>query len=155
MVPKHGLDALQAEETLAKRLKNRSTPASRSATPAEIPFSVQYPSQGTKHNLTKKELDVRNDAELRVSPFVAKGASKKGESDQYYTVIPTPEWEAMRKYNFINKWKCYTVRWDANGPSAVQGEVYKNHHSVYVRGRETPGRNVERERTSGSREFCK
>lgn len=108
MAPKHGLSALQAEETLAKRVKNSSTPASRSATPAEItarvPFSVQYPPADTKRKLSKKEQELVDHAELQISPFVAKGASKKGELDQHYTVTPSAEWESMKKYNnFISE----------------------------------------------------
>jgi hypothetical protein len=110
MAPKHGLSALQAEETLAKRVKNSSTPASRSATPAElsgrVPFAVQYPPMDTKRKLTKKEQELVDHAEFQTSPFVAKGASKKGELDQYYTVTPSDEWEAMKKYNnFISEYK--------------------------------------------------
>lgn len=111
MAPKHGLSALQAEETLAKRVKNSSTPASRSATPAEmtarVPFTVQYPPAGeTKRKLSKKEQELADNSEFQISPFVAKGASKKGELDQYYTVTPNAEWEAMKKYNnFISESK--------------------------------------------------
>lgn len=108
MAPKHGLSALQAEETLAKRVKNSSTPASRSATPAEItarvPFEVAYPSKDQRRKLNKKDKEVAENAEFQVSPFVARGASKKGELDQYYTVVPSKEWEAMKKYNnFISE----------------------------------------------------
>ena len=114
MAPKHGLSALQAEETLAKRVKNSSTPASRSATPAEItarvPFSVQYPPADTKRKLSKKEQELVDHAEFQISPFVAKGASKKGELDQYYTVTPSAEWESMKKYNnFISEWKYVSI----------------------------------------------
>ena len=108
MPPKHGLSALQAEETLAKRVKNSSTPASRSATPAEVtarvPFSVQYPPSDTKRKLSKKEQELVENSDFQLSPFVAKGAAKKGELDQFYTVTPNGEWEAMKKYNnFISK----------------------------------------------------
>jgi hypothetical protein len=110
MAPKHGLSALQAQETLAKRVKNSSTPASRSATPAEVtarvPFAVQYPPVDTKRKLTKKEQELADHAEFQASPFVAKGAAKKGDLDQYYTVTPCEEWEVMKKYNnFISEFE--------------------------------------------------
>lgn len=154
MPQKHGLGALQAEETLAKRMKNSSTPASRSATPAEItakvPFTVQYPpAQDSKRKLSKKEQELVNHAEFQVSPFVAKGASKKGELDQNYTVTPTAEWESMKKYNnFISEWNMdFNALWIAtNDDSTVQGEVYKNNHFVYVRGQDTPKGSVERDK---------
>jgi hypothetical protein len=63
--------------------------------------------------LTKKEQDLVDYAQLQVSPFVAKGAWRKGELDQYYTILPSPEWEAMKKYNnFIRRWRygSYPVR---------------------------------------------
>jgi hypothetical protein len=112
MAPKRGL-----QET-AERVKISSTPASRSATPAEntdrITFSVRYPPPPhKKRKLTKKEQDLVDYAKLQVSPFVAKGASKKRELDQYYTIVPSPEWEAMKKYNnFISRWRYgpYRVR---------------------------------------------
>lgn len=105
---KHGLGALQAEEALAKRVKKSSTPASRSATPAElsgkVPFTVQYPQMDSKRKLTNKEQDLVDHAKFQTSPFVATGVSKKGDLDQYYTVTPSEEWEAMKKYNnFISE----------------------------------------------------
>jgi len=108
MAPKHGLSALQAEETLAKRAKNSETPASRSATPADttgkVPFAVHYPQMDSKRSLSKRDQDLVDHADFQVSPFVAKGATKEGELDQYYTVTPFQEWESMKKYNnFISK----------------------------------------------------
>jgi hypothetical protein len=108
MAPKHGLAALQAEEKSAKRVKNSETPASRSATPADItgkvPFTVHYPQMNSKRKLSKKEQELVNHAEFQESPFVAKGAAKKGELDQHYTVTPFKEWDAMKKYNnFISE----------------------------------------------------
>jgi hypothetical protein len=103
MAPKHGLSAPQLEKTSRKRLKNSTSPASRSATPVEtaprVPFSVQYPSADTKRKLGKKEQGLVDHAEFHLSPFTAKGASKKGELDQYYAVTPSAEWESMKKYN--------------------------------------------------------
>jgi hypothetical protein len=108
MAPKHGIGASQVEETLAKRVKNSSTPASRSTTPAvitsRVPFSVQYPPTSTKRRLNEKDQELVDHAEFQTSPFVAKGASNKGELDQYYTVTPSDEWESMKKYaNFISE----------------------------------------------------
>ncbi|TVY84989.1 hypothetical protein LSUE1_G000347 [Lachnellula suecica] len=126
MAPKHGLNTLQPPEDTHKRAKTSSTPASRSATPAEatgkVPFVVHYPNVSSKKKLSKKDQELVDHAEEQLSPFIAKGRAKDGELDQYYTVTPTPEWEAMKKYNnFI-----------------IQGEVYKNNHFVYVRSDETP-----------------
>jgi hypothetical protein len=111
MAPKHGLSGLQAEETLAKRVKNSETPASRSATPADltgkVPFTVQYPQMNSKRKLAKKEQELVDLAEHQISPFIAKGATRAGELDQYYTVTPTKEWAAMKKYNnFISGLPC-------------------------------------------------
>ena len=108
MAPKHGLSALQAEEQLAKRAKNSETPGSRSATPADqtgkVPFEVKYPPMTTKKKLSKKEQELVDNAEHQVSPFVAQGASREGELDQYYTVVPSDEWDSMKKYNnFISE----------------------------------------------------
>ena len=108
MAPKHGLSALQAEEQLAKRAKNSETPGSRSATPADqtgkVPFEVKYPPMTTKKKLSKKEQELVDNAEYQVSPFVAQGASREGELDQYYTVAPSDEWDSMKKYNnFISE----------------------------------------------------
>jgi hypothetical protein len=104
-MPKHGL---QAEETSAKRAKNSETPASRSTTPADmmaqVPFHVRYPPMNTKRKLSKREQELVDNAEWQVSPFVARGASKDGELDQHYTVIPSTEWDEMKKYNnFISE----------------------------------------------------
>ncbi|KAF8866459.1 hypothetical protein BDZ45DRAFT_272798 [Acephala macrosclerotiorum] len=125
MAPKHGLAGLQSEEQAAKRAKSSATPASRSATPADtsakVPFKVEYPNMNTS-SPTHKQKQLIDAADFQVSPFTAKGASKEGELDQYYTVTPTTEWEDMKKYNnFI-----------------IQGEVYKNNQFVFVRGEDTP-----------------
>ncbi|TVY87290.1 hypothetical protein LAWI1_G005103 [Lachnellula willkommii] len=127
MAPKHGLNSLQPPEDNHKRAKTSSTPASRSATPAEqigakVPFVVHYPNVSTKKKLSKKEQELVDNAEFQVSPFVAKGRAKEGELDQHYTVTPSAEWGEMKKYNnFI-----------------IQGDTYKNNHFVYVRSDETP-----------------
>lgn len=58
---------------------------------------------------TTKKRSVRDEelaehAEFQVSPFVAKGALKDGELDQYFTVTPVEEWNSMKKYNnFISE----------------------------------------------------
>lgn len=108
MAPKHGLAGLQQEEQLAKRAKSSATPASRSATPADtnakVPFKVEYPIMDSDKVLTGRQKELVEAADFQVSPFIAKGASKEGELDQYYTVTPTSEWEQMKKYNnFISK----------------------------------------------------
>lgn len=109
MAPKHGLAGLQhSEEQLAKRTKSSATPASRSATPADtsakVPFKVEYPVVVEDKILTARQKELKEAADFQVSPFIAKGASKEGELDQYYTVTPTNEWESMKKYNnFISK----------------------------------------------------
>jgi hypothetical protein len=108
MAPKHGLGGSQAENPNAKRVKSSETPASRSATPADItgkiPFQVHYPLIDTKRKLSTKEQELVSKAELQESPFIARGASKKGELDQHYTVSPSKEWAEMKKYNnFISK----------------------------------------------------
>ena len=108
MAPKHGLGALQAEEQLAKRAKNSATPGSRSATPADqtgkVPFEVKYPVVTTKKKLSKREQDLVDNAEYMESPFVAQGASRAGELNQHYTVVPNEEWDSMKKYNnFISE----------------------------------------------------
>lgn len=85
---------------------------------------------GTTRKLSKKEQILVDKAERQESPFIAKGASKPGELDQFYTVTPIKEWGDMKKYNnFI-----------------IQGEVYKNNHFVYVRGQDTPKGAVERDK---------
>lgn len=163
MAPKHGLSALQAEETLAKRVKNSSTPASRSATPAEmtarVPFTVQYPpAADTKRKLSKKEQELADNSEFQVSPFVAKGASKKGELDQYYTVTPNAEWEAMKKYNnFISE----SMRAARLCVQALMMDVqfrvkYTRTTTLYTCADKTPPRAVSSgTRTSGSPGFYK
>lgn len=109
MAPKHGLAGLQhSEEQLAKRAKSSATPASRSATPADtsarVPFKVEYPVMDRNKIRTEEQRELVEAAEKQVSPFIAKGASKEGELDQYYTVTPTSEWESMKKYNnFISE----------------------------------------------------
>jgi hypothetical protein len=108
MAPKHGLGPAQAEDPSAKRVKSSETPASRSATPADItgkvPFQVHYPVMESKRKLSRKDEELVNHAEPQESPFIAKGASKQGELDQYYTVTPIKEWAEMKKYNnFISK----------------------------------------------------
>lgn len=108
MAPKHGLSALQAEEQLAKRVKNSETPGSRSATPADqsgkVPFEVKYPVMNTKRKLSKREQDLVDNSNYMESPFVAQGASREGELNQHYTVVPSEEWDSMKKYNnFISK----------------------------------------------------
>ena len=108
MAPKHSLSTLQAEEQLRKRVKNSATPGSRSATPAEllgkVPFEVKYPVISNKRRLSKKEQDLVDNADFMESPFAAKGASKPGELDQNYTVVPYEEWSSMKKYNnFISE----------------------------------------------------
>jgi hypothetical protein len=84
MAPKH---SLQAEETLAKRVKNYSTP---SATPsnitAEVPFSVKHRPAYTKRKLTEEEQELVDHAEFHTLPFLTL------ELDQYYTVTPSAEW---------------------------------------------------------------
>jgi hypothetical protein len=107
MAPKHGLST---EEIVAKRVKNSPSLVSRSATPAEItarvPFAVEHPPLDTKRKPSKKKPELVGHAELHISPFEAKGALRKGELNQYYTVTPGEEWEAMKKYdNFIGEWK--------------------------------------------------
>jgi hypothetical protein len=116
MAPKHGLGASQAEDPSAKRVKSSETPASRSATPTDlpangkVPFQVFYPPMGTTRKLSSKEQLLMAKAERQESPFIAKGASKPGELDQYYTVTPIKEWADMKKYNnFISKQLYYTL----------------------------------------------
>lgn len=102
---KHTLDGPQAEERLTKRANSRSTSDSRSDTPAGIAFSVQYMPSDVKGRPPKKKKDLVQ-AELQVSPFVAKGRSSNGELDQDYTISPSAEWESMKKYNnFISKYE--------------------------------------------------
>jgi hypothetical protein len=108
MAPKHGLSALKQEEQLAKRAKNSETPGSRSATPLdqtnEVPFEVKYPVMNAKRKLSKREQDLVDKAHFMESPFVAQGASREGELDQHYTVVPSDEWLKMKKYNnFISE----------------------------------------------------
>ena len=108
MAPKHGLSALQAEEQSAKRAKSSATPASRSATPADqsgkVPFVIKYPPMNLAKKPSKKEQAVVDDSEFMESPFVAQGASKPGELDQNYTVVPSAEWNSMKRYNnFISE----------------------------------------------------
>jgi hypothetical protein len=110
MAPKHGLASFQAaEEQLAKRAKSSATPASRSATPADIgakvPFAVKYPKMDDNKKRTPEEEELVVHAEWQVSPFEAKGALREGELDQHFTVVPFSEWESMKKYNnFISEW---------------------------------------------------
>jgi hypothetical protein len=109
MAPKHGLSALQAEEQLAKRAKNSETPGSRSATPADqtgkVPFEVKYPVMNSKKKLTRKEQELVDNADFQVSPFISQYPAKDGELDQHYTVVPSEEWDSMKKYNnFISEW---------------------------------------------------
>jgi hypothetical protein len=152
MAPKHGLGASQAEDPSAKRVKSSDTPASRSATPADVtgkvPFQVNYPPMDAKRKLSKKEQELVRMAERQESPFVAKGASQQGELDQYYTVTPFKEWAEMKKYNnFISKLlQCVWQRGYADKIPTVQGEMYKNSHFVYVRGQDTPKGAVERDK---------
>jgi hypothetical protein len=121
MAPKHGLSQTGATEGQhAKRAKSSNSPespASRSATPVDpvdssskVPFEVHYPAMtsSNKKKLSKNKLELNEElakvAEFQVSPFLAKGAAKDGELDQHYTVTPTKEWEAMKKYNnFISE----------------------------------------------------
>ncbi len=109
MAPKHGLAGFQqSEEQIAKRAKSSATPASRSATPADtsakVPFKVEYPIMNGEKEPTKRQQELIEAADFQVSPFTAKGASKEGELDQYFTVTPTSEWEQMKKYNnFISE----------------------------------------------------
>ncbi|KAG0650593.1 hypothetical protein D0Z07_2764 [Hyphodiscus hymeniophilus] len=127
MAPKRGIDPPEPELLSAKRAKSSATPNpdSRSATPLDqgkIAFEVKYLELNTKKKLSKKERDLSDSADFMESPFVAQGASKPGELDQYYTVVPSEEWDSMKKYNnFI-----------------IQGEVYKNNQFVFVRGENTP-----------------
>jgi hypothetical protein len=103
MTPKHGLEGLQAEERRTKRSNNRSTPDSRSVTPAGIAFSVQYIPSDVQGRPQKKKNGLVH-LELQVSPFVAKGRFSDAELDQYYTITPSAEWESMKRYNnFISK----------------------------------------------------
>lgn len=117
MAPKHGLRASSATEGgLAKRAKSSGTPASRSATPAEVepketvPFEVHYPitTPSLKKKLSKtkyeKNEEMAKNAELQVSPFEAKGAAP-GALDQRFTVTPAKQWEDMKKYsNFVSEY---------------------------------------------------
>ncbi|KAF4631529.1 hypothetical protein G7Y89_g6613 [Cudoniella acicularis] len=140
MAPKHGLGSLQTpEEGLLKRAKTSATPASRSATPAEaqgkVNFTIEYPVMDEDKKRSKRDLELAEHAEWQVSPFEAKGASKEGELDQWYTVVPSTEWLSMKKYNNF----------------VIQGETYKNNHFVYVRSDETPPR----ERASDKEENLK
>jgi len=118
MTPKNSLP--DSQETV-KRGKFSQEP--RSETPAEedvmdTPFEVEYPIMDPNKKRTEHEEKLAENAQFQVSPFVAKGASKAGDLDQYYTVTPTKEWESMKKYNnFI-----------------IHGEVYKNDQTVFVRG---------------------
>jgi len=111
MAPKHGLATFpQGDEQLAKRAKSSATPASRSATPADPsakpPFEVRYPVMNSTKKLSQKEQELVDNAEYQVSPFIAKGTSKEGELDQYYSVTPAKEWDSMKKYNnFISECK--------------------------------------------------
>jgi hypothetical protein len=112
MAPKHGLASFQAaEEQAAKRAKSSATPASRSATPADpgakVPFVVKYPKMNDSKKRTPEDEELAAHAEWQVSPFEAKGALREGELDQHFTVVPTSEWESMKKYNnFISEWIC-------------------------------------------------
>jgi hypothetical protein len=108
MAPKHGLGLSQVEDPAAKRVKSSETPASRSATPADItgkvPFQVHYPPMDAERKRSKIELELAKYADFQESPFVPKIALKPGALDQYYTVTPTKEWGDMKKYNnFISK----------------------------------------------------
>ncbi|KAH8602536.1 hypothetical protein B0O99DRAFT_679531 [Bisporella sp. PMI_857] len=135
MAPKHGLSS--AEDSLVKRVKSSETPASRSATPAEINstkvgFTVHYPTLDSKHKQSKKEEELAKHAEFLVSPFLAKGA-EPGELDQYFSVEPFQEWNSMKKYNnFI-----------------IQGDTYKHDHFVYVRLPDTPNTGRENDKDFG------
>jgi hypothetical protein len=107
MPPKHSVGALKEEEQLAKRPKNSETPTTRSETPIDlsvrVPFEIRYPPM-RKKKLSRREQELVNHAEYTISPFIAKGALKRGELNQYYTVVPCREWESMRKYsNFVSK----------------------------------------------------
>jgi hypothetical protein len=99
MAPKHSLAGLKEDEQqLAKRAKSSETPASRSATPAD-PGAKNNKEQ--EHEAEEKWKATRD---WQVSPFLAKGASKEHELDQFYAVTPTKEWESMKKYNnFISE----------------------------------------------------
>lgn len=103
MAPKHRLGAAHHEDPSAKRARGSETPASRSATPADsngkIAFKVYYPPVGTTRKLSNKEKQLVAKAERQVSPFIARGASKPGELDQFYTVEPSKNWAEMKKYN--------------------------------------------------------
>ncbi|KAH8676833.1 hypothetical protein BGZ60DRAFT_267120 [Tricladium varicosporioides] len=125
MAPKHGLQP--PEDAFLKRAKTSATPASRSATPADpigkVNFRVEYPDIEIPD--TEEELEdfkTPPGVELQISPFKAKGASKPGELNQCYKVVPTEAWMNMRKYtNFV-----------------IQKETYKNNHFVFVRSEDTP-----------------
>jgi len=147
MAPKHGLNSLQPPEDTHKRAKTSSTTASRSVTPAEamgkVDFVVHYPNPNSKKKLNKKEQDKQQELldhmEWQESPFVAKGRAKDGELDQHYTVTPSAEWAAMKKYNnFISRYFSECLNGRFANEFTVQGEVYKNNHFVYVRSDETP-----------------
>jgi len=104
MAPKHGLSqSSAAEEQLVKRAKSSETPVSRSATPADVTakveYEVKYPIMNSKKKLPRKEQDLVDYAEFQESPFLAQGALKEKELDQHYTVVPSKEWAAMKKYN--------------------------------------------------------
>jgi hypothetical protein len=136
MAPKHGLAGSQGD---AKRTKSSQT--SRSATPAEqqgtkVPFEVEYPIMDKNKKRSARDEELAEHAEYQVSPFVAKGALKEGELDQYYTVTPTEEWNSMKKYNnFISKFK--EGRRDLFlTENVVQGDVFKNNQIVFVKGKD-------------------
>jgi len=90
-----------------KRAKMDSS-MSRSLTPqvpeTKNPFEIKYPIMNSSKKLSRKEQELLDSAEQQISPFVAHGASKPGELDQYYSVSPAKEWNEMKKYNnFISK----------------------------------------------------
>jgi hypothetical protein len=58
----------------------------------------------SQRKVSKREQDLVDAAEFMESPFVAKGASREGDLNQHYTVVPFDEWNSMRKYNnFISE----------------------------------------------------
>lgn len=109
MAPKHGLKPPKGSHL--KRAKTSAKAASRSVTPADtakVSFKVLYPDVDAEDK-SKLDEELCARAEWQASPFVAKHTEAElgeGESelDQWYTVVPSAEWDSMKKYNnFISK----------------------------------------------------
>lgn len=93
---------------MSRRLN--TSESSRSATPADpdpigkINFQVVYPNVDANGRLSEEEQQLVLNAEFQASPFVAQGALREGELDQYFAVLPAKEWTSMKKYNnFVSK----------------------------------------------------